>query len=103
MTLACQYVDDVVIGAPYIITADLIKSLNISKVVYVRTEDDQVKEQFRDIDPYAVPKEMGIYVELPTVEDELTVLEIAERVHGNQEALNKKLSKKHSANELYYK
>ena len=29
MTLACKHVDDVVIGAPYIITEDLIKSLNI--------------------------------------------------------------------------
>ena len=29
MTLACQHVDDVVIGAPYIITKDLITSLNI--------------------------------------------------------------------------
>ena len=29
MTLACKHVDDVVIGAPYVITEDLIKSLNI--------------------------------------------------------------------------
>lgn len=29
MVLACRYVDDVVVGAPYQITKDLIKSLNI--------------------------------------------------------------------------
>jgi ethanolamine-phosphate cytidylyltransferase len=29
MVLACKYVDDIVIEAPYIITEDLIKSLNI--------------------------------------------------------------------------
>ena len=33
MVLANKYVDDVVIGAPYQITSDLIKSLNIYKVV----------------------------------------------------------------------
>jgi len=33
MTLACKHVDDVIIGAPYIITEDLIKSLNIKKVI----------------------------------------------------------------------
>lgn len=32
MVLACKYVDDVVIGAPYEITPDFIKSLNIKKV-----------------------------------------------------------------------
>ena len=57
MALAMKYVDDVVIGAPYIITEDLIRSLNISKVVYVETDEDQVKEVHRNIDPYAVPKE----------------------------------------------
>jgi ethanolamine-phosphate cytidylyltransferase len=32
MTLACRYVDDVVIGVPYQISEDLIKSLNIKVV-----------------------------------------------------------------------
>jgi len=33
MLLANKYVDDVIIGAPYEISADLIKTLNIRKVV----------------------------------------------------------------------
>ena len=40
MALAMKYVDDVVIGAPYIVTDDLIKSLNISQVVHVRSRED---------------------------------------------------------------
>ena len=40
MALAIKHVDDVVIGAPYIITEDLIRSLNINKVVYVETDED---------------------------------------------------------------
>lgn len=37
MTLSCKYVDDIVIGAPFIITKDLIKSLNIKKVINIVT------------------------------------------------------------------
>ncbi len=40
MVLACKHVDDVVIGAPYIITKDLIKSLNISQVVHIKDTDE---------------------------------------------------------------
>lgn len=45
MCLACKHVNDVVIGAPYIITEDLIKSLNISKVVnFINTNEDKSKK-----------------------------------------------------------
>lgn len=40
MSLAMKYVDDVVIGAPYVITDDLLKSLNIKKVVHVLSRED---------------------------------------------------------------
>lgn len=40
MTLACKHVDDVIIGAPYIITEDLMKSLNIHKVVQIVNCDE---------------------------------------------------------------
>ena len=65
MALAMKYVDDVVIGSPYIITDDLIKSLNIHKVVHIVTDEDKVKPEFADIDPYEEPKKQGLYVELP--------------------------------------
>jgi ethanolamine-phosphate cytidylyltransferase len=42
MVLACKYVDDVVIEAPFIITEDLIKSLNINEVVNVKTDEDSI-------------------------------------------------------------
>ena len=63
MLLSCKYVDDVVIEAPYIITKDLLTSLNISKVVNVKTKDDKVLPEHEQIDPYAVCKEMGMYIE----------------------------------------
>jgi ethanolamine-phosphate cytidylyltransferase len=47
MTLACKHVDDVVIGAPFILTQDLVTSLNISKVIHITdTNEDSVQEQY---------------------------------------------------------
>jgi ethanolamine-phosphate cytidylyltransferase len=50
MVLACKYVDDVVIEAPFIITEDLIKSLNINKIVNFITEEDKVLSKFANVD-----------------------------------------------------
>lgn len=56
MVLACKYVDDVVIGAPYEISTDLIKSLNIKKVVQAKSNEDEVMEEYSAIDPNRVAK-----------------------------------------------
>ena len=80
MVMACKYVDDVVIEAPYVITEDLIKSLSIHKVVNVVSEDDKVLPDHKHVDQFEVPKELGIYCEIPQDPQELTVLKIAERV-----------------------
>ena len=51
MCLACKHVDDVVIGAPFILTEDLIKSLNIKKVISVtNTKEDSALKQHQEID-----------------------------------------------------
>jgi len=51
MLCSCKHVDDVVIGAPFIITPDLIKSLNIDKVItIVDTAEDTVLDEFQSID-----------------------------------------------------
>jgi len=62
MTLACKHVDDVVIGAPYILTEDLLKSLNISKVIHITdTNEDTVLEHHALIDQFSKAKELGMY------------------------------------------
>ena len=73
MALSLKYVDDVVVGAPYIITEDFLLSLNIKKVVHVLTDEDRVKTEHRNIDPYIIPKEQNIYIELPKIKDDLTL------------------------------
>ena len=54
--LACKYVDEVVIGAPYHVSKDLITTLNISLVV------EGMKQTYEDdVDAYKVAKELGIF------------------------------------------
>ena len=54
--LACKYVDDIILGAPFAVTANLCTSMNISVVCAgaANTNAKMRKQQ----DPYAVPKEM---------------------------------------------
>jgi ethanolamine-phosphate cytidylyltransferase len=86
MTLACKHVDDVVIGAPFILTKDLVQSLNISVVVHVTdTEEDTVKDEYSGIDQFKVAKDMGIYEEI-SIKDpfyQITTESIAYRVYKN--------------------
>ena len=59
--LACKYVDEVIIGAPYILTKDLITTLNIHKVVHFITDEDKPSEQFLSLDQYESAKKLQIY------------------------------------------
>ena len=102
MALSCIYVDDVIIEAPYIVTEDLIKSLNIFKVVHVITDEDAASQEHSLIDPYSVPKQMGIYLQIEKNADELTVEKIAMRVLKNKEALQLKFAKKNASELAYY-
>lgn len=101
MTLACKYVDDIVIGSNYQVTKDMIKSLNISKVVHARTTEDQVLEEYKHIDPHQIAKEMGIFEEFD-LDDTLTVEGIAERVVQNREKYKAKYEKKKVQQDNYY-
>lgn len=97
MLCSCKHVDDVVIGAPFIITPDLIKSLNIDIVVtIIDTAEDTVLEQYQSIDQYAVAKEQGILKEI-RIEDpffDCTTEQLADRVYRNKEAFEIKFAKK---------
>ena len=105
MTLACKHVDDVVIGAPYIITDDLIKSLNIKKVIkIVNTDEDKPKKKYENIDQFQVPREKGILTYVTITEDmyHITTEDIAQRVFENQPALQLKFKKKSEKERAYY-
>ncbi|KAL0374683.1 UNVERIFIED_CONTAM: Ethanolamine-phosphate cytidylyltransferase [Sesamum radiatum] len=58
--LACRYVDEVIIGAPWEVTKDMITTFNISLVVH-GTIAEKNPLLNGESDPYVVPKSMGIF------------------------------------------
>ena len=60
--LSCKYVDDILIGAPWNITKQVLKSLNVSYVVMTENTKFAPKEFNR----YDIPKELGIFKEIKT-------------------------------------
>ncbi|KAK6147464.1 hypothetical protein DH2020_018376 [Rehmannia glutinosa] len=76
--LACRYVDEVIIGAPWEVTNDMGKS-----------------------DPYVVPKNMGIFQTLESPKD-TTTTSIARRIIANHEIYVKRNAKKEASEKKYY-
>ena len=107
MVLACKHVDDVVIGAPYIITDDLVKSLNISKVVNITgTDEDIAKPSFRKVDQFEHLREsQACKIDTVHIEDpfyDVTTESIAERVLQHKEQFEAKYAKKIASQNKYY-
>lgn len=76
LSLSC--VDEVIIGAPYSISRDLIVSMNVSAVVTGYPLEGH-EDQFR----FEVPKEMGIFHELQTSR-KLSIGTILQRILENR-------------------
>lgn len=101
--LALRYVDDVVVGAPWIITEDLIKSLKISIVVHGKDpkyDEDYLISSESD-DPYSLPKKMGIYKELESGYDMNSEV-LVKRVFEQRDHYMKKYLKKSTSEQGYY-
>jgi glycerol-3-phosphate cytidylyltransferase-like family protein len=82
--LACRYVDEVIIGAPWEVTKDMITTFNISVVVHgTCAEPNESKNG--ESDPYAAAKEMGIFKILESPLN-LTTSTIIQRILTNHEA-----------------
>jgi ethanolamine-phosphate cytidylyltransferase len=89
--LACRYVDEVIIGAPWEVTKDMIMTFNISLVVHgtvAENEDVNVED-----DPYKAAKNMGIFkiIESPL---DITTTTIIKKIVANHEAYQKRNEKK---------
>lgn len=105
MLLSCKHVDDVVIGAPFVITDNLIKNLNISKVVQIiDTEEDTVLKEFQEVDQFEVPRAKGILnqISIPDEFYDLTTEKLAQRVYENKAAFEAKFSKRIQLAQDYY-
>ncbi|GLT40947.1 hypothetical protein SLA2020_150430 [Shorea laevis] len=98
--LACRYVDEVIIGAPWEVSRDMITTFDISLVVHgtVAEGDDFRKEEGN---PYAVPISMGIFKVLESPLD-ITTTTIIRRIVANHEAYEKRNEKKSASERKYY-
>ncbi|XP_031276678.1 ethanolamine-phosphate cytidylyltransferase-like [Pistacia vera] len=99
--LACRYVDEVIIGAPWEVTKDVITTFNISLVVR-GTIAETNSLLIDETDPYAVPKSMGIFQLLESPKS-ITTTSVAQRIVANHDAYTKRNAKKAVSEQKYYK
>ncbi|KAE8721694.1 putative EF-hand domain-containing protein 1 [Hibiscus syriacus] len=98
--LACRFVDEVIIGAPWEITKDMITTFNISIVVHGTVAESNTLLP-GETDPYAVPKRMGIFRFLESPKS-LTTSSVSQRIVTNREAYMKRNAKKTESEKKYY-
>lgn len=67
--LACKYVNEVVIGAPYVVTKDLMEHFSVDVVCHGRTPIANCESHG---DAYAIPKMMGKFVVIDSGNDMTT-------------------------------
>ncbi|XP_036766538.1 ethanolamine-phosphate cytidylyltransferase isoform X1 [Manis pentadactyla] len=94
--LACRYVSEVVIGAPYAVTAELLDHFKVDLVCHGKTEIVPDKD---GSDPYQEPKRRGIFCQMDSGSDLTTDL-IVQRIIKNRleyEARNQKKEAKELA------
>lgn len=98
--LACRYVDEVIIGAPWEVSRDMITTFDISLVVHgtIAENNDFQKDEGN---PYAVPISMGIFKVLESPLD-ITTTTIIRRIVANHEAFLKRNEKKAASEKRYY-
>ena len=101
--LALKFVDDVVIGAPWVINEDLIKSLRLSVVVHGTQAkyDEDYNLKSESADPYYHAKKMGIYHEIVS-EFDMNSEVLVKRIFEKRDHYLKKYQKKSTSEKGYY-
>ncbi|KAG8179329.1 hypothetical protein JTE90_011593 [Oedothorax gibbosus] len=74
--LACKYVNEVVIGAPYAVTADLMEHFKVDIVCHGQTF---IMADVNGADPYEEPKRQGKFKQLDSG-NEMTTQKIVQRI-----------------------
>jgi len=125
--LGCRYVDDVLIDAPWVISPEMVASLNIAVVVhgtYCDADEGDLnhenstcpfekkrEESNNNGDNGLIPsqderyhyvKKAGIYTEIQSPTD-FTLSTILQRIQSNQQTFQVKIAKKKKAENEYYR
>jgi len=94
--LACKHVDEVILGAPWTITRDMITTMNIA-VVATGYLDTKKREKE---DPYEVPKQMGVFHEIK-INSDLTTEKIEKRILENRQQYEQLYERKKKKEQVY--
>ena len=80
-----QVVDEVIIGAPDVVSEQLLKNFNVSTVVEgsVDAFDEKEAQTITENDIYAVPKKQGIFKKV-TVDCKVTTATLIDRILENR-------------------
>jgi ethanolamine-phosphate cytidylyltransferase len=102
--LACRYVDEVIIGAPATVTADLLTTFNVAVVVHGTSSSDTGGggggggDDEEDL--YALPKAMGLFTVMPSPRP-LTTGGIIARILGNRARYEERNARKGKSEAQY--
>ncbi|XP_078483354.1 ethanolamine-phosphate cytidylyltransferase isoform X6 [Ciona intestinalis] len=88
--LACKYVHEVVIGAPYVVSAEMMDHFKVDMVVH---GNSQIFADEEGNDPYEEPKKRGMFV-LVNNSSDLTTPDIVERIIEHRQRYIKRNEKK---------
>ncbi|XP_021724989.1 ethanolamine-phosphate cytidylyltransferase-like [Chenopodium quinoa] len=98
--LGCRYVDEIIMGSPWEVTADMVTTFNICLVVHGTISEANPLIN-GDADPYVVPKSMGIFRVIESPQN-ITTSSVAQRIITNHEIYKKRNLKKVQSEKKYY-
>ncbi|ORX50844.1 Nucleotidylyl transferase [Hesseltinella vesiculosa] len=91
--LACRYVDEVILGAPYSVTEQVLDN-NEYKVHVVASSNTDIHPDLDGSDPYTLPKERGIYQVVDNPSSTLTTQAIFDRIIENRKGYEERQKRK---------
>lgn len=99
--LACRYADEVIIGAPQVISEDLLTTFGIGLVVRGTTHEAANREAAGEEARYEVPRSKGMLQELPSPST-MTSATLIRRIVDNRAQFEARQAKKAVSEAAYY-
>ncbi|KAL1915836.1 uncharacterized protein VTP21DRAFT_6224 [Calcarisporiella thermophila] len=96
--LQCRYVDEVIIGAPFSVTSDVLEKVcRVDIVAHGNTPTDL---DLDGSDPYALPKKLGIYREIQNPNANVTTEGIIKRIIEHRRVFEERQARKKAKADL---
>lgn len=99
--LACRYADEVIIGAPQIITDDLLTTFGIDLVVRGTVHEATDREAASEVERYRAPKARGVLRTIFSPSD-LTSASLIRRIMSKRTEFEEKQARKSQSEAAYY-